>query len=112
MLIIIDFVQCTVLSKKSLSQPCPLQSSSCGREDAMVVFHSDAVKNQEGKDGRAEVLCLAAALDQEAMESAEDFHLAANRDQELYSISRESTVDVCITYTNGQVVYAVIIDCI
>ena len=78
----------------------------------MVVFHSDAVKNQEGKEGTAEVLCLAVALDQEAMESAEEFHLAANRDQELYSISRESTVDVCITYTNGQVVYAVIIDCI
>lgn len=113
-LLTIDPLQCTAMSKGSLPQPCPLQScaSSRDKEDAEEVFQSDAVKNQDGKEGGGEVFSLAAALNQEAMEGAVQFHLAANREQELYSLLRESEVDVCITYTNKPVGYTVIVDCI
>ena len=111
-LLTFDPVQCTVVSKGNLSQPCPLQSSSCDKEDAEEVFQSDAVKNQDGKEGGEEVFSSAAALDQEAMEGAVKFHLTANRNQELYSLPGESELDVCIACATKPVGYMVIIVCI
>ena len=113
-----QLVQCTNEGKeRNVSPPSvqPSNSSGCDKlnpkEDAEEVFYSDAAKNQEGNEGGAEVLCLAAALDQETKKEVEEIHNAASRGPELLSPPFEPGVDECIVYTNEQVVYYYL-DCI
>ena len=107
-----QLLQCSNEGKeRNMSLPNVQPSNSFGcdklnpKEDAEEVFYSDAAKNQEGNEGGAEVLCLAAALDHETKKEVEEIHIAANRGQELLSPPFEPGVVECIVYTNEQVVY-------
>ena len=71
-------------------------------DDAEAVSHSDTPKSQEGK-GEAEVLCLAAALDQQTEEGADELTVIANKDQLLLPSPEKPKDDECTVYTNRQV---------